>query len=436
MGLFGGFSKLNTPDQTGTSFVDRLNALGMVMQGDPTAMSKVMAAGADRLRQKQKDEMMQKLLEMATGGYAPGPAPEVQRPPVTFTPPPQTGDIGSVAMPQAQAQAPASTYTYTPPQRTAPVPSSDPRWAAMSILGPAAGINMGPLMDWQRMNKPEYVNGFRVNPNAADAPAFIPTFDKGQAPVMESGQIAGVRNLPGAVQSAAEMAGATAGAQEQGKSAFDLVDVPMRDGSTRKMTRFQAAQMLSGLGGQLPPGFGQTQTPGEKVQQEGAARTSVDRAAAAPQAFSGLQDQARATDLVISAIDKALPLIGPWTAGMGANLAPISGTPAHDLQAVLDTIKGNITIDALQKMRQNSPTGGALGNVSNQENNTLASLLGSLDAGQSPAQLKASLSQIRDQLMQIRDQRKQLFDNQYGGQPQRSSGPRMAGKGYRIISVE
>ena len=429
MGLFGGFSKLNTPDQTGTSFVDRLNALGMVMQGDPTAMSKVMAAGADRLRQKQKDEMMQKLLEMATGGYAPGPAPEVQRPPVTFTPPPQMGDIGSVAMPQAQAQAPASTYTYTPPQRTAPVPSSDPRWAAMSILGPAAGINMGPLMDWQRMNKPEYVNGFRVNPNAADAPAFIPTFDKGQAPVMESGQIAGVRNLPGAVQSAAEMAGATAGAQEQGKSAFDLVDVPMRDGSTRKMTRFQAAQMLSGLGGQLPPGFGETPTPAAQAYATDAAKQQVERDFTRPKAEAALAAVEAKGRVVDDAITRAIAGISPWSAGPGALLSSIPGTAAKNLSADLETIKANLGFDELQSMRDNSPTGGALGQVAVQELEALRSTIASLDQAQSPEQLKAALQRLQEFRKGFVERRRQAFQQTYGdgggrgaGAPQGRSG--------------
>jgi len=81
-------------------------------------------------------------------------------------------------------------------------------------------------------------------------------------------------------------------------------------------------------------------------------------------------------------------LLGQATRGIGQ-------TPAFDLARTVDTIKANIGFEELQKMREASPTGGALGQVAIQELDMLQATLGSLDTAQSEKQLRERLQSVR-----------------------------------------
>lgn len=86
---------------------------------------------------------------------------------------------------------------------------------------------------------------------------------------------------------------------------------------------------------------------------------------------------------------------GTATGAIGRIMSLIGGTDANDLQARLETIKGNIGFDKLQRMRDASPTGGALGQVSQMELGQLNASLGNLNIDQSPEQLKQNLLDVR-----------------------------------------
>ena len=92
--------------------------------------------------------------------------------------------------------------------------------------------------------------------------------------------------------------------------------------------------------------------------------------------------------VVNDAISRALPLIGNgWSTGFASYLSSIPGTEAQALKNNLATIKANIGFDKLQAMRDASPTGGALGQVSERELGFLQSVFGSLDQSQSAEEL-------------------------------------------------
>lgn len=146
-----------------------------------------------------------------------------------------------------------------------------------------------------------------------------------------------------------------------------------------------------------PPGFyrpspsapGLTAEPGgpAALEIEEAERKRRERAAAA---------SAQAGN-VLETVNSALQKIGPSTVGIGgAILQRLPGTSAVDLSGELETIKANLGFDRIQQMREQSPTGGALGSVAVQELNALQSTVASLDQKQSPEQLRRSLSKIRD----------------------------------------
>ena len=72
------------------------------------------------------------------------------------------------------------------------------------------------------------------------------------------------------------------------------------------------------------------------------------------------------------------------------------GTTGHDLENNLSTLRANLTFDKLQRMRDASPTGGALGSVSDKELQLLADAAGSLSATQSKKQLIENLNRVRE----------------------------------------
>lgn len=97
---------------------------------------------------------------------------------------------------------------------------------------------------------------------------------------------------------------------------------------------------------------------------------------------------------VLGTIRDAKGLTGYTTAGVGGMLSGVPATPARNLQAKLETVKANLGFDRLQQMRDNSPTGGALGAVAVQELTALQSTVASLDQLQSPPQLAKALEKI------------------------------------------
>jgi hypothetical protein len=99
--------------------------------------------------------------------------------------------------------------------------------------------------------------------------------------------------------------------------------------------------------------------------------------------------------IVQTAVTDAKRLVGLNTSGfVGKPLSQIPGTDAADLRRKIDTIKANIGFQELQTMREQSKTGGALGQVAIQELEMLQSVLGSLSQDQSPQELLKSLQQI------------------------------------------
>jgi hypothetical protein len=126
-------------------------------------------------------------------------------------------------------------------------------------------------------------------------------------------------------------------------------------------------------------------------------------------AFQALQANNEQFGAIMSNIDAADELIGTFTAGAGSYLEGIRGTPAKDLAARMETVKANIGFDKLNEMRQTSPTGGALGQVTERELNFLQSVRGSLDSGQSPEQLRETLNEVKASLQRLQEVREIAF---------------------------
>jgi len=90
-----------------------------------------------------------------------------------------------------------------------------------------------------------------------------------------------------------------------------------------------------------------------------------------------------AANTVVSSIGKAINAIQapglPATGTFGNMLSGVPESNAAELRRQLASIKSNITLDSLQAARAASPTGAALGAVSDKEGELLANKLGALD---------------------------------------------------------
>lgn len=155
--------------------------------------------------------------------------------------------------------------------------------------------------------------------------------------------------------------------------------------------------------------------PGREAQVTKArkqAELQVARQAAFPKLEGAFQTAAAKSDVVTSTIDEVLPRVGAATAGFGSLLGAIPGTPAADLAANIDTILANVGFEELQAMRDNSPTGGALGQVAVRELELLQATRANISNSQSPAQLKRNLIKLRDQVAGSRERLEKAFNKQ------------------------
>ena len=129
----------------------------------------------------------------------------------------------------------------------------------------------------------------------------------------------------------------------------------------------------------------------------------------------------------ISAIDKALEFmntntdlvggdVGGFGAGVMSNLFPSS--KSGQLNSYIKTIKSNVGQDQLQKMREASKTGGALGQVTEKEMDKLEATIADLDVSGDPRILRQNLGIVRDQMAKVNGliEQVQAQNAQGGGQ--------------------
>lgn len=133
-----------------------------------------------------------------------------------------------------------------------------------------------------------------------------------------------------------------------------------------------------------------------------------------PKAFSALQSANAKTDIVIGAIRDARKLTSGWSVGAGSLLASLPGTQARDLRARADTILANLGFEELQDMRNNSPTGGALGAIAVQELQMLQATKASLDQAQTVGQYLQALDQLESFMAGSRQRRQAAYEMTYG----------------------
>jgi hypothetical protein len=157
--------------------------------------------------------------------------------------------------------------------------------------------------------------------------------------------------------------------------------------------------------GTIPPGYQVRQDeagayrmepiPGGPVEQEMAEQAEREQKGARQQ---GQQESiiSGSVDYLINKIDDGGVFNLPET-GVVGNLLGQAGVnqEAVDFRNELATIQANIAFDRLQKMREASKTGGALGAVSERELTLLMNAYGNLEQSTSPDRLRQNLLTIK-----------------------------------------
>lgn len=124
-------------------------------------------------------------------------------------------------------------------------------------------------------------------------------------------------------------------------------------------------------------------------------------------------------------LSKATGKMG-WVPGIGG-LATIPGTDAANFKARLDTLKSQVAFGVLQEMRNNSKTGGALGQVSDKEGILLQNNLAALDRAQSPEEFRAALERIVKYTEDAKDRLRTAYNLKHGEKNPSSGGVRFLG---------
>jgi len=147
--------------------------------------------------------------------------------------------------------------------------------------------------------------------------------------------------------------------------------------------------------------------PGTEGAREMAAEES-EEAIEAQKRTGAAEETAMRADTVLNAINSIDAVVSDpntdlnlATGFMGGLTQVVPGTPAFDLRLNLQVIQSNEAFSALQTMRENSPTGGALGQVSNQEINLLQSTTAALNPGMSKEAFRESLQTLREKYQDV-----------------------------------
>ncbi len=118
------------------------------------------------------------------------------------------------------------------------------------------------------------------------------------------------------------------------------------------------------------------------------------------QAMGNATRQDAKNNVVTEDIGRALAVIQQHprlaTGLPGQVLSGVGGTSANTLSTLLDGIRANIGFDQLSAMRAASPTGGALGAISDNEEKLLQSVLGSTATSQNPDDLAYNLKRLNN----------------------------------------
>lgn len=215
----------------------------------------------------------------------------------------------------------------------------------------------------------------------------------------EAANLAKVESAKTAADAALERAKVAADAQieaarERGATALQIAQ--MQAQSKRDIAQLAASLKESASAELL--------TPKEKQKRE----------AAFPQATSAIKGFETKADSFVNDIKKLRDDPGlEEITGIAAGRLPGITANGRRAQALYDKIVAKGGFQALQDMRDMSKTGGALGNVSNQENTQLKASFAAIDRRQDAKDVKAALDQVIGDIEGSKTRLKEAYDLTY-----------------------
>jgi hypothetical protein len=106
-----------------------------------------------------------------------------------------------------------------------------------------------------------------------------------------------------------------------------------------------------------------------------------------------------------------------------AGRTPAITGPAREAQALFDKILSRGQFNELAAMRATSPTGGALGNVSNVEGERLRQAFGALNQTQNTDSVKRELVRIADDTAAFKQRARSAFDETFSYRQEGAGSP-------------
>jgi hypothetical protein len=156
------------------------------------------------------------------------------------------------------------------------------------------------------------------------------------------------------------------------------------------------------------------ETAGAKTTGSGEAQRKLDLPSAWASRSSQTQNFTRLSD-AITELDNRDNLWRAVGKGKYLTIAAIPGNEGKDITAAITNIKSQVGFMVLQDMRNNSKTGGALGQVSELENILLQENLAALDTNQSPEAFRKSLKTIQKYLKEAQFRLDNVWALEYPG---------------------
>lgn len=198
---------------------------------------------------------------------------------------------------------------------------------------------------------------------------------------------------------------ATAAGQEP--MPYDQWDVARRQAGATGLSvttgEGEKDRYLYGSDAGLPQGWRLDRETGQASQTPGGP-AALEAEQLGRKAEGAQAQKARAGETVVQDLQRALDLIpelGILSSGGGVvggisrtTQAKVPGSVVNRITQFTESALSNVGLDTLQTMRENSPTGGALGQVPIQQQQRLEQVLGSLNVDQPPEVLEANIKRV------------------------------------------
>jgi hypothetical protein len=168
-----------------------------------------------------------------------------------------------------------------------------------------------------------------------------------------------------------------------------VIDIPQPDGTTQKVSY----DISTGQATVLGRGRSAEDEAREKLIAEAEAQDFIG----APKRLVAANDAINQIENNLGPVfDSVEEQADAWSVGLMSLTSIVPNTPAANLKANVETLLANSAFDRLQEMRANSPTGGALGSITERELDLLAATRAALARSQSPAQFRENLTRLRN----------------------------------------